>query len=242
MKIAIMQPYFTPYIGYFQLIGAVDKFVVYDNIQYTKKGWINRNRLLINGSDEYITLPLKKDSDYLNVLERYLSETFAAESTKTLRKIKESYRKAPNFESTFPLVEQLFTCNKNNLFDFIFSSLQEICNYLAIKTDFVISSSIEMDHTLRSEQKVIEICRQCGADEYLNPIGGLELYSPQNFMQAGIKLNFIKSNPITYKQFDNEFIPWLSIIDVLMFNSKEQVMDWIKNAYTIINKEQQNAV
>jgi hypothetical protein len=102
MKLAIMQPYIFPYIGYFQLINTVDKFVVYDNIQFTKKGWINRNRILINGKEEYITLPLKKDSDYLNIDQRVLSDVFKEQRNKILRKINESYKKAPGFKTAFP--------------------------------------------------------------------------------------------------------------------------------------------
>ncbi len=82
MKLAIMQPYFFPYIGYFQLINTVDEFVVYDNIEFTKKGWINRNRILVNGKDEYITLPIKKDSDFLHVKDRFLAETWSKDSAK----------------------------------------------------------------------------------------------------------------------------------------------------------------
>ena len=84
MKLAIMQPYFFPYIGYFQLIKSVDEFVIYDNIQYTKKGWINRNRILVNGTDYLISLPLKKDSDYLNVVDRQLAESWEKDRTKLL--------------------------------------------------------------------------------------------------------------------------------------------------------------
>ena len=84
MKVAIMQPYFLPYIGYLQLLNSVDKFILYDDIEYTKKGWINRNRIV---DGEIITLPLKKDSDYLNVVERRLSDDWRKQKTKLLNKI-----------------------------------------------------------------------------------------------------------------------------------------------------------
>jgi hypothetical protein len=106
MKIGIMQPYFFPYIGYFQLINYVDEFVIYDNIKYTKKGWINRNRILVNGKDVYISLPLKKDKDSLNVDERFLSDIWIMERKKMLNRIKESYKKAPNFHQVFPIIEE----------------------------------------------------------------------------------------------------------------------------------------
>jgi hypothetical protein len=133
-KVAIMQPYFFPYIGYFQLINAVDIFVVYDNIQFSKKGWFHRNRILVNGKDDFFTLPLKKDSDFLNVNQRSLSETWEHEKVKILRKIKENYRKAPHFTETMPLIEEIFGFANTNLFHFIYDSIVKICKILEIKT------------------------------------------------------------------------------------------------------------
>jgi hypothetical protein len=234
MKLAIMQPYIFPYIGYFQLINAADKFVLYNNIQFTKKGWINRNRILFNGKDEYITLPLKKDSDFLNVDERKLAETFKTDRIKLLRRIKEAYRKAPELNTVYPLLEAVLNNEEENLFSFIFNSIQQVCKYLDIKTEFIISSTISIDHQLKSQDKVIAICSALGAVNYINPIGGIELYSKEIFQQNNIGLNFIKSNPVEYRQFENEFVPWLSIIDVLMFNSKQQVQQYLQSFYTII--------
>jgi len=233
MKLGIMQPYIVPYIGYFQLINAVDKFVVYDNIQFTKKGWINRNRILVNGKDEYFTLPLKKDSDYLNIDQRRLSDTFPVDKIKLLRKLTESYRKAPEFSKVYPILEAVITNNEENLFAFIYRSLEEVCKFLDIKTTFVISSSVPIDHRLRSQDKVIAICKALGATEYINPIGGLELYAKDDFKKNEIELHFIKSDPVAYTQFNNEFVPWLSIIDVMMFNSKETIQRYLQS-YTII--------
>ena len=104
-KIAIMQPYFFPYIGYWQLMNAVDQFVLYDNIQYTKKGWITRNRFLRDGNAIYFSLPIKKDSDYLNICDRYLTDGFEKEASKILRQIKSAYKRAPHFIDAFDLFE-----------------------------------------------------------------------------------------------------------------------------------------
>ena len=234
MKLAIMQPYFFPYIGYFQLINAADKFVVYDNIQFTKKGWINRNRILVNGAAEYISLPLSKGSDYLNVDQRKLAGTFKTERIKLLRRINESYRKAPQFDSIYPLIESVINAEEENLFGFIYQSLQAVCQFLDIKTEFIISSTLPIDHQLRSQDKVIAICDALGANQYINTIGGKELYSKEIFQQYNIELNFIQSGTVEYPQFTNEFVPWLSIIDVMMFNSKEKVKEYLQNNYTII--------
>lgn len=229
MKLAIMQPYFFPYIGYFQLINAVDEFVIYDNIQFTKKGWINRNRILVNQKDDYITLPLKKDSDYLNVNQRLLSDTWSVDRKKMLNKILESYKKAPQFEPAFTLFEKCLMIEESNLFDFIHNSLKETLQYLSISTNITVSSTIEIDNQLKSEEKVLAICKAQNATTYINPSGGIELYSKERFERNGINLQFQKSNPINYLQYKNEFVPWLSILDVLMFNSKEKVKIFLNN-------------
>lgn len=218
-----------PYIGYFQLINSVDKFIIYDNIQYTKKGWINRNRILVNGKDQLITLPIKKDSDYLNVVERELSESWEKDKNKMLNVIKSSYSKSPYFQEAFNLVSQCLNSSENNLFKFIYNSIVLINEYLDIKTHIIISSSVNADHTLKSQDKVLSLCKAQNAEVYINSIGGIELYDKEIFKQNGIELNFIKSNPIQYKQFNNGFIPWLSIIDVLMFNSKEEIKKYVNN-------------
>ena len=233
MKIGIMQPYFFPYIGYFQLINAVDKFIIYDNIKFTKKGWINRNRILVNGKDDYITIPLKKDSDFLNIDQRFLSDSFEEDKIKLLRKIKDTYKKAGYFADVYPLVESIINNEEKNLFGFVYNSILEICKYLGIKTEFIISSKIKIDHELKSEHKVLELCKAVGATYYFNPIGGVELYSKDKFKSNNIELNFIKSGSIEYLQFDMPFVPWLSIIDVMMFNSKEQIGSML-NFYDLI--------
>jgi hypothetical protein len=231
MNIAIMQPYLFPYIGYFQLMNAVDEFIVYDNIQFTKKGWINRNRILVNGADAYITLPLKKDSDYLDIKDRYLSDDWKTESKKMLNRITESYRKAPYFESVFPLIEKSLLFEDNQLFNFIFNSLNLTKDFLDIKTSFVISSTIPIDHHLKSTQKVIALCKHQNATTYINPIGGIELYNKEEFKKEGLELKFIKANNIIYPQFKNEFIPYLSIIDIMMFNSKEETQNYLQSSF-----------
>lgn len=223
MKIAIMQPYYFPYIGYFQLMNAVDEFVIYDNIEFTKKGWINRNRILVNGKDSFITIPLKNNSDYLDVRDRYLADSWLSERVKMLNRIKESYRKAPHFDSIYPLVEKCIYFDDANLFNYIFNSLNLVKEYLEIRTSFIISSMIPIDHALKAEKKVVAICKARNAGTYVNPIGGIQLYIKDEFKNEGIDLHFLKANEFGYKQFNNEFVPWLSIIDVMMFNSKDEI-------------------
>ncbi len=233
MKVAIMQPYLFPYIGYFQLINSVDAFVIYDNIQFSKKGWINRNRILVNGTDAYITLPLKKDSDYLNVIDRQLSDDWPLERKKFLNRITESYRKAPQFTTVYPLIEEAVLHEEKNLFRYILNSLQVVNRYLEINTPLVVSSSVEIDHSLKAEKKVIALCRELKADTYINPIGGVELYDKAGFKAEGIDLQFLKANAVSYPQLKNEFVPFLSIIDVMMFNDLESLKRIIREEFTL---------
>ncbi len=234
MRVAIMQPYFFPYIGYFQLINAVDEFIVYDNIEYTKKGWINRNRILVNGSDTFITLPLRKGSDYLNVTERFLAVTWKIERKKLLNRINEAYKKAPRFETTYLLVEKCLLFDDSNLFNFIYNSLDLIKEHLNITTNYRITSNIDINHSLKADKKVIALCQSVSASTYINPIGGKELYSKDIFKENDIDLIFLKTKEIKYKQFENEFIPHLSIIDVLMFNSKDRIQTYLNNYYILL--------
>jgi hypothetical protein len=232
MKIGIMQPYFLPYIGYFQLIQAVDQFIVYDNIQYTKKGWINRNRFLQNGKDVLLSVPLKKDSDLLDIKDREISADFKKD--KLLNQIREAYRRAPYFAQTFPLVEQIVQYRDNNLFRFLHHSIVKTCEYLGITTEIRISSGISINHSLKSQEKVLALCKAVGASTYVNAIGGLELYSKETFREKGIDLKFIKSKPFEYAQFSAPFVPWLSIIDVIMFNPLDKAQTCISTNYELI--------
>lgn len=219
MKLGIMQPYFLPYIGYFQLLASVDQFIVYDNIKYTKKGWINRNRMLLNGNDAMFSLPLKKDSDSLDVVERELAADY--DRAKLLNQFKGAYSHAPQFELTYPVLEQIVLHEDNNLFRYINNSIVRLCVHLGIKTEIRISSEIDIDHELKGQDKVLALCNAIGADTYINPIGGTGLYSKKDFNLQGIDLQFIKSRDLFYSQFGMQFVPWLSIVDLMMFNSKE---------------------
>ena len=232
MKVAIMQPYFLPYIGYFQLISSVDKFIVYDNIKYTKKGWINRNRMLLNGKDTMFTLPLKKDSDHLNIVERELSVDF--DRVKLLNQFKGAYGRAPYFSECLTLLDRVLGFEGNNLFRFILHSLSETCVHLNIETEIFISSKISISNDLKGQEKVINLCKSLGAETYVNPIGGAELYSSEVFNESGVDIKFIKTKPLEYNQFGKPFVPWLSIIDLLMFNPLEKVMEIVRNDYELL--------
>lgn len=232
--VGIMQPYFLPYLGYFQLMSLVDEFVLYDNIQYTKKGWINRNNYLSNGNAQLFSIPLKKDSDYLHVHQRVLADSFfITERPKLIRTIKGLYKKAPQFMEVMPLIEAILSFEESNLFKFIYNSILRINQYLSIETSLVVSSDLNIDHSLKSQDKVIAICKALNAQQYINPIGGVALYDPGVFLHNGLKLGFLKMNAFTYDQFKNTYVPNLSILDVLMFNDLEEVHRLLFNEFKL---------
>ncbi len=222
MKTAIMQPYFLPYLGYFQLISAVDCFVVYDTIQYTKKGWINRNQMLRGGEAVMFTLPLQKGSDFLDVRDRQLADSF--EPANLCAQIAGAYRRAPEFGRTFPLVEAILHHKAANLFDFIHHALRQCCDHLGITTRIRVSSEVEGGApVLSGVDRVIDICHRTTAQSYVNPPGGRALYSSDLFRANGLDLRFLQPHLPAYVQFGGDFVPSLSILDVMMFNPPETI-------------------
>ncbi len=233
MIVGIHQPYFFPYIGYFQLINAVDEFIVFDNVQYSKKGFINRNRILSNDSDRIITLPIKKESGFLDVVEREIAQSWFKEKYKLLNLLIRSYQKAPYYEECIGVIKECVTQDETNLFKFIYNTLRKLCDYLEIDTKILVSSTIPADHTLKAQDRILDICKVRKATIYINAIGGIDLYDKTIFKENEIDLFFIKSKSIEYKQFNNDFKPWLSIIDVMMFNSKEQITKYLNFYFSL---------
>ena len=222
-----MQPYFFPYIGYFQMLSAVDKFIVYDDINYIKNGWINRNNILLNGNKYLITLPLLEASPFKLINEIQITDK-QAQKDKLLKTIHHAYSKAPYFNDVYEIVEKTINHESQNIAQAIAFSFNEIKKYLDLKTEILISSSINKNNSLKAEQKVIDIVKNLEGSTYINAIGGMELYSKERFKKEGIELYFIKMNEISYKQFKNNFVPNLSVIDILMFNSKDETKELLK--------------
>lgn len=218
MKLALMQPYLFPYLGYFQLIAASDIFVIYDDVQYIKGGWINRNRILVNGAPKYITLPVEKDHLSRMINERRFATTIARDKELILRQLQAAYRQAPFFQDTMELVERCCALNESNVAAFVTESLRLCCQHIRIETPMRLSSTLAKTPGTEAAERVIEVNKLLGADHYINPAGGMELYGKDAFAKCGIVLSFLKSREITYPQFGNPFAPSLSILDVLMFN------------------------
>ena len=233
MKVGIMQPYLFPYLGYFQSINAVDKFVLYDDVQYIKRGWINRNNLLCNKKPHMFVFSIIKDHQYKNINERFYINGFNIEKEKFLNTLKTFYKKAPYFIGIYSLIEKILVYPDNNVSEFNENSLKIMCEYLDIKTQFIKSTDLSKNKELKGEYKIIQINKILNSNCYINSIGGIELYLKENFQKENIKLNFIKMKDVNYRQFDGEFVSNLSIVDVLMFNSKEEVKKLL-NEYELV--------
>lgn len=234
MKLGIMQPYFFPYIGYWQLMNAVDKYVIYDDVNFIKGGWINRNRILLNGKPQYFNVQMHGASSFKLINEININNN-EININKNLKTLYMAYHNAPNFLEIYTLLQYILEKQTDNLAEYVINSIRVIADYLNITTEIVISSSINKDNSLRGQDKVIEICKKLNATDYYNAIGGMDLYSFDEFKENGINLSFLKTNDICYKQFDNEFVPNLSIIDVMMFNSQAEIKTMLDD-FTLIKK------
>jgi len=218
MKLAIMQPYLFPYVGYWQLVNAVDTFVIYDDVNFIKRGYINKNSILVNNEPKSFTLELSKASQnkLINEIE------VGSNSGKILNIIEQNYSKAPYFNIVYPIFEEILLQDEKNLAKFVGFSIESISEYLKISTKFIYSSNIDKDNNLRGQEKILEIAKKLEATNYINAIGGKELYNKDAFQKERIKLNFLETEQFEYQQFKNEFIPNLSIVDIMMFNSVEE--------------------
>jgi hypothetical protein len=219
MRIAVMQPYLFPYIGYWQLVNSVDKFVIYDDVNFIKQGYINRNKILQNQKSHLFTLELIGASSNKKINDIKIGGNI----NKLLKTIQQNYSKAPFYKDVFPVLEEILNNEEKELSKFLEFSLIKIVKYLNINTKFLFSSDIRNDKTFKAQDRLIEMSKILNATGYINSIGGIELYDKEIFSQNDINLSFLKSSEISYKQFNNEFIPNLSIIDVIMFNSKDNV-------------------
>ena len=227
MKLGIMQPYFFPYIGYWQLLNAVDTYVVYDDVNYIKGGWINRNRILINEKPQFITVPVKKASSnsLINELEINRTTKFPDKQLKTLEI---NYKKALFFDDVMPILERVLKFDSQNLALFLYNSIAVVCDYLGIQTKLILSSDLDKDNSLKGKDKVLEICKILKADQYYNAIGGKELYDKDEFLANGISLQFLETGNISYSQFNTDFVSYLSIIDMMMHVSQSDIQDKLK--------------
>lgn len=225
MKIAIMQPYVFPYIGYFQLISSVDKFVFYDDVNFIKKGWINKNRILVNGSDFSFSIPIEKISQNKLISETLIkSDLYDAWTNKFLQTLELNYKKAPQFDNVYEIVRDTIVYKYDTISSLAIRSITNVLSYLNIEKKIILSSKTYDNIDLVKGQRLVDICRIEDSLFYVNSIGGQALYDKDEFLSQGIQLNFLRPQIEIYKQFNSNFVPGLSIIDILMFNDKEKVV------------------
>lgn len=230
MKLAIMQPYFMPYIGYFQLIKMVDKFIFYDDVTFIKQGWINRNQILINNQAKMFSIPLSNASSHVLIKDVLISEIAYQKWKKSfLNSIIFSYKKAKNYSKINALIEKILEKRPETISELAIKSVVEVAQYLDLKTEFEICSDVYSNTYLSGQNRVLDICINEKATTYINPVGGMELYSKSVFQEKNIKLLFIKANKSVYPQFSEGFVPFLSIIDVLMFNDMDDIHKQLDN-------------
>ncbi len=231
MSIAIMQPYIFPYIGYFQLVYASKTFVFYDDVNFINRGWINRNRILLNGKDHVFTVSCKDASQNKLIKDiEVLNDAKALQ--KTVTTIATAYKKAPHFQAVMPIIEQVLQFREGlTIADMAIESVTAICNYLNVERVFKASSREYNNQELKKADRLIDICHVEGIEHYINAPGGKEIYTKEYFQEQRVKLDFLMSEKQEYAQFKNEFVPWLSIIDIVMFVDKKAILEHILPAY-----------
>lgn len=231
MKLAIMQPYFFPYIGYFQLINAVDVFVVYDDVNFQTRSWMNRNYILSQGSAQRITLELNGASQNKKINDIKIGN----KNKRIVETIRHSYATAPFFDDVYPLVKSLLLQEEKNLALFLDYQLRDLCAYLGLCPAWHISSALNKETQLSGQERILEICSLLGAADYINAPGGRGLYDPIAFKNREIHLSFLNTKNISYEQFRPAFVPNLSIIDVMMFNAPGEIREKFLSAYDLVS-------
>jgi hypothetical protein len=233
MRIALMQPYFVPYLGYFQLMGSVDLFVLHDDVEYSKGGWINRNRILLEGEPRFLTVPLQRSSDYALISERRISESY--DGKKVMRLLDAAYCQAPHWKDLRTSILDIVHASTRSLLEFNTAGLGCVRDLLGLTTPVVLASDILPDATSSGQRKVIEVCRALGATEYVNAQGGMGLYSADEFLQSGIRLGFLRSRLSPYSQgVGKQFVPALSVLDALAWIGRDGASRLVESDYDII--------
>jgi hypothetical protein len=220
MRLAIMQPYLFPYLGYFQLAASVDRFVIYDDVAFIKNGWINRNRILLGGTPHYLTVPLAGASSSRRI-DEVRTQPRERWQGKLLEQLRHAYARAPQYASVSRLVEQVLSDETDSIARLAAKSVIDTCTYLGLETAFVKTSTGYGNDALRSAARVIDICARERASTYVNLPGGRALYDASTFAAANIDLEFVDTVLPAYAQFGAPFVAGLSIIDILMFNRIE---------------------
>ena len=220
--VGIMQPYLFPYIGYFQLMNAVDRWIVFDEIQFIDKGWINRNRILhpdVGKEWQYITVPLANRGQFDKICDISIKSDIDWRS-QILGKLTHYNKIAPFYEETMTFVRDCFDTDETNISQFVTEVLKKTADYMCIDTKIDVQSDLQLSigGIEHPGQWALKISEALDASKYINPLGGLGIFRPDEFTASGIELSFLRTDLTPYPQKRNGFVPGLSIIDVMMFN------------------------
>jgi len=225
--VAVMQPYFFPYLGYYQLVAASSAFVFLDDVTFINRGWINRNRFLVKGSAHLFTVPLRGAS-----IHRFINEIEVADEqnwrTHFLCLLEHSYARAPYLAETLRLVQKITLSSHSSISLLAEESIRAVCEYVGLETQWQNSSIYHPKNGLKGAARIIDICRRLNATRYVNAPGGKALYTDDEFNQHGIELRFLRPTLPPYGQNTREFVEGLSIIDVLMFNPPDKVRSFME--------------
>lgn len=235
MTTAIMQPYFYPYIGYFQLIQAADRFILFDDVQYIRHGWINRNRILKPGEGvQYIIMSLATHTR--NTLIKEIQPAEADTNKDRILRQMEHYKKtAPYYKTVRAFMEDCFATTQNSIAEMNGCYLKAVCDYIGIDFKIELSSQMNFDYSQVQDagEWALQMCKQLQVTEYINPAGGRELFDNAKFEKSDIRLRFLQPSLRTYNQRREHFEPGLSIIDVMMFNEPAAIRQLI-NDYQLV--------
>lgn len=229
MRLGIMQPYFMPYLGYFQLMALVDKYVIFDDVNYIRRGWSARNNILVNGQNHLFSIAVEGGSQNKLYTEVMVSDNFV----KFRKTLQMCYKKAPCFKDTMEILERVFSFNDKRFNYFMKNSYEILLDYFGIDTELILSSSLKNDKNLKGKDKIMDICKLLNTDWYINAIGGRDLYDEQEFGNNGIRLSFLEPKLNEYPQLSLRFVPALSIIDVMMMNNKDELRRQL-NSYQLL--------
>ncbi len=211
-RVAVMQPYFFPYLGTFQLAQAVDAFVFFDDVAFIKKGYIHRNALLGPSGPQPFTIPVRDASQNRAIGEH----AYAGEWKPFLATLRQLYGRAPMFDAVYPLVESVALDPEENVARKNALGFMRVFEYLGIQREWRFASRHALPDELRAQQRILALCEREGATTYVNAAGGRALYEPQAFSGAGVELRFLASEARAYDQGREPFVPNLSMIDLLM--------------------------
>jgi len=217
MRVAIMQPYVFPYLGYYQLLHAADVFVCFDDVNFIKKGWINRNRILLNGAPFTFTIPIQGMSQNITIRDSHIAPD-PAWQTKLLGNLKQGYGHTPFYNAIFPLIKPMIQRASGSIADLAEATVRLVVDYLALPVRITRSSALGIAEDIKGQERIIQVAKAHGAAHYINPANGAHLYNEERFALEGMTLRFLRMDPDLRdpQQGKTDFVPGLSMLDILM--------------------------